>query len=57
MAVAKIQSRNDLTKESASLFRRQPTFFHQVIEELATRNVFQDQITDPKKEKKRYVYI
>lgn len=44
MAVAKIESRDDLTKESASLFRRQSSLFNQVIEQLPARNMFQDQI-------------
>lgn len=42
--MAEVQRRDDLSEELPGLLWRQATFFHQVVEQLAARHVFQHQV-------------
>ena len=46
MTVAEIQSRDDLPEELPGLFRSQPAFLHQVVEQLSSRHMLQHQVPD-----------
>ena len=42
--MAEIERRDDLAEEAARLFRRQASFAHQVVEELAAGHVLEHQV-------------